>query len=507
MDDRDLSLEQAAGEHAMRTKTFRRDLLAILSLVKARETGDAADEQAVVNLFWEMWRPRLFDGKNPPPLDDDLEDALLEELARLERECRIQSEPDADFLEEHREAAEQYAHVGAASALRRRKRDGFTDDVRQALQEVSRVLHCLDIGGDNRGIVEAHFSIISLFGVKALVDRELARVKSLDGKYQEAFDMAIDSFLSAEEVWDALVWDDMDLYRNFLIEVRGDDQLEGQMRATIRGCLPLYQPQQLVDCFEELKAQDKSDSWQLVARQCARLAQTLDEDLRETSVLDGNQEAIDWYGYWSRARGWAEGHLGPQDLRKFRKAEEEEGSEVRLKGYFFGESWEKIPAKARAHIINVDVTWLSKARGGAIWAVLNDLQVAAEAMCHTFIWEPLLRFPDDQTLRPILQEARDLNARGRDPNLSTYARVCKHQAFRKFAQGQGASQEEQRFLHSDLPNALYALRIRRNPAEHDPVRLFRREEVEPLVRLFLGIGRYGILPRLAEVGPKLSSKP
>ena len=190
-----------------------------------------------------------------------------------------------------------------------------------------------------------------------------------------------------------------------------------------------------------------------------------------------------------------------------RGADEEEASESRLKGYFFGESWEKMPAKARAHLINVDGTWLSKARGGAIGAVLNDLQVAAEAMCHTFIWEPLLRSPGDQSLLPILAEARERNARGLYPTLSNCAWVCKQSAFRKLAQDRGSSQEEQRFLHSELPRAFNQLRKHRDDAQHHPERLLRREEVEPLVHSFLGVGGPGILRRLAEVGSKLSSKP
>ena len=300
-----------------------------------------------------------------------------------------------------------------------------------------------------------------------------------------------------------------DLFRQFLIEIMGEERLalEEETRATIRRCLPLYEPQQLVDCFERLKAQDKSDNWRLVARQCARLARTLDDDLREQTTLDGNREAADWYGYWSRARGWAEEHLGSQERREQRKADEEETSERRLKAYFFGESWETIPKKARERLVNVDEAWLSRSRHRDYGAVLNDLRVAAEAMCYTFIWEPLLKSQSDQTLLRILDRDSDLRRRGYTPSLVDYAWVCKEQGFRKFVQERGVGGVEQQFLHRDLPNALHLLRKLRRDAEHDLVRSFARTEVEPSVRLFLGAGGFGVLRHLAEVGPKLGSKP
>ena len=161
-----------------------------------------------------------------------------------------------------------------------------------------------------------HSSIVSQFGVRSLVLSELAKVRFSDGKHQEAFEMAFDSFVCAEAVWDVVTLD-----REFLIEVFGEEALalEEETRAAIRRCLPLQNPQQVVDCFEELKRQDKSDNWRLVSRQCARLSGTIDEALSELTVLDGNRQEIDWYGYWRRAQGWAEEHLGPQEYRELLK--------------------------------------------------------------------------------------------------------------------------------------------------------------------------------------------
>lgn len=322
-------------EHARRTNTFRLDLMALRQFVKAREAGKAPDEDALVTLFWEMLRPRLDDGEfrdNPPPLDADIECILLEGLARLERQCRVPPEPGSDRLEGERyEHAIQYVHVGAASALRHRKRDGLNEDVVKTLQEVSRILYLLEETRAVTNIVDAPIGIVSLFGVKALVDKELAHVKRLDGRYQEAFDIAFDGFVFAEAVWDAVDWDDMDLYRQFLIEIFGEERLalEERTRAAVRRCLPLYQPQQIADCFELLRAQDKSDNWRRVARQCERLALTLDDDLQEQTILDGNHREVDWYRYWSLSEGWATARLSPQELHEFLHKEKETASKDR----------------------------------------------------------------------------------------------------------------------------------------------------------------------------------
>ena len=306
------------SEYFRRTKGLRTDLVALVQFADTTGPDNAPDESREITLFWEMWRPQytiLGEGNplgyqdNPPALDDDIEGAVLKELARLERGCRISYVPDADLLEEHLEAAVLYVHLGAASALRRRKRAGFTEDVVDTLQKVRRILHLLEIEYDQNRLsvtdmAESHSSIVSQFGVRSLVLSELAKVRFSDGNHQEAFEMAFDSFVCAEAVWDVVTLD-----REFLIEVFGEEALalEEETRYAIRRCLPLQDPQQVVDCFEALRWQDKSDDWRLVARQCARLAGTIDEALSESSVLDGNRQEIDWYGYWRRAPGMGGG--------------------------------------------------------------------------------------------------------------------------------------------------------------------------------------------------------
>lgn len=79
------------SEYFDRTKRIRTDLLALGQFDMTRSSDSTPDE---VNLFWEMWRPSdhfSAEGSppaiqdNPPALDDDIEDTVLEELALLER--------------------------------------------------------------------------------------------------------------------------------------------------------------------------------------------------------------------------------------------------------------------------------------------------------------------------------------------------------------------------------------------------------------------------------------
>ena len=81
--------------------------------------------------------------------------------------------------------------------------------------------------------------------------------------------------------------------------------------------------------------------------------------------------------------------------------------------------------------------------------------------------------------------------------------MCREDAFKEFVQEKGVSSK---FLYKCLPKALNSLRQNRDDAQHNPERRMRREEVEPLVKWFMGIDQRGVLRSLVEVGQKLTSK-
>ncbi len=506
------------------TGAIRQDLFKLSQFVKARNSTSVDYEVSPVDLFWEVWRPTAapLDGskarnisgldEDPPHLPPEIENSFLEELARLEKECRIPPySPDTDdwrngtTMEQFNEGS-RYVHVGAASALRHWRRDGFSEYVTQTLKEVIRVLYLL--GVDNIFYLDAASTrgdIVTLFGVRALALNTISRTIYHDGEYEDAFKMAADAIVSFQEISELVNVD-----RDFLLETFGKDHLEAEWRIrnqVARGfTLQCLNPQWVADAFEGLKIPGKCENWQPIANICSFLGYPINDDLWGTAILDEDGKEELWQLYWQRGWGWAAGQLTGKEYREHRRQDERDASLKRLGRYFFGEIWELIPEKAQERLVNADHLWFSEARGIALDAVLNDLQVAAETMCYSFIWEPLQKAKVNLELLEFVNKEDELSRKGFSPTLSDYSWVCRRPFFRAIVQASGLNQEEQQFLIRKLPPALLELRRKRDSSQHDPNMRLRREDVERIVKLFLGIGQPGVLRRLAEIGPKLAGK-
>ncbi len=503
------------------TGEVRPDIWALLSFVNARGFGGAVDETKAIDLFWEIVKPQVHYmgsqwfvhlAEETPPLLEEVETALLENLAEQERACRLAGySPDLEDPVDS-VAACQYIHVGAASALRHRVRDGFSDYVRQTLNEVSRVLR-LYLPSDSwqelqrRGLDGLTASTVSAFGVKSLVLSESSQIKCLNGEYEEAFEMAVDAAVSAQAVvFEADIGPFPD--REYFGEKYGEENVDVEL-ATRAEIVRLFdakvvEPQYVVDAFEELRKLGRIESWRRLANGCnalARLARMWGE-----SVIgeDGNEES--WSEYWPRAEGWAMAQLSPNDLREFMRDQERDASEQRLKSYFFGEVWDNLPEKARESLINVDSLWFTATRGTNVGAVLNDLQVAAETMCYQYIWEPLREAPGGQALLEFKKKDVELSEERKSPTLADYAWACRRQFFKEFLDSGQVSEDDRRFLLQRLSRALNDLNKSRNRSQHDPNVRLQRQDVEPFVKMFLGIGQPGVLPRLAEIGSRLARR-
>ena len=505
------------------TCVIRQDLFKLSQFVKARRSIEVVTEVNSAELFWEIWRPTAIQvgdtearsssdlDENPPPLAPEMENAFLGEIARLESECRIPYAPDTEDWRsgttmEQFNAGSQYVHVGAASALRHWKRDGFSDYVRQTLREVSRVLYLLGvddvIGYD---VAETRGDFVTLCGVRSLVLSRFFDIKFLDGEYEEAFNIAAMAEMLSEGVSEAIDIDEESLGYIVQEDFRDEDR---KIRTAIRSHFktPILNPQQVVDSFEGLKRISKSEDWRWVTQLCFFLARTSSDELWEAEILNEDGQEEMWSEYWRRSEGWSSAQLSQNNYRELRRQDERDASEKRLVGYFFGETWRNIPEKAQERLVNADHLWFSNARGSAIDAVLNDLQVAAETTCYDFVWEPLRKAKGGQELLEFKKRDNDLNQNHRFPTLFDYAWVCGQRFFKEFLRGLGLDEEDQLFLTSDLESALDFLRRGRDVVQHDPNSRLRREDMERLVKLFLGIGQQGVLCRLAEIGPKLAGK-
>ena len=543
-------------EYFRRTNKYRSDLNALAEFVEERDSDGFVDSLKLIKLFWHTFRPSAastdsdgsLDGvdEETQPLPNDLETAFLEQLADLERECRIPYVPDSDDLPDF-SSASQYIYLGGASALRHRQRDGFSEYVRDTLNKVWRLLRIVE----RQRYIEFGFPLlkgrlspwetVSLYGAVGLVLTEIFHVKYLDGDYDGALPVAADVLWSLGYVEEAYPYSPTSPaeFRRLvqtISKARGEAsglsndvideeeekryQVESEICETVRERCPSQglTPQQMVDAFEGLKMRGKSQNWDRVVSVCERVVRgggypfgdgiDFSEDNSLLAEVVTSEEGIEepWILYWRGAEAWAEAQMGQNELRDFLRQQERDASEKRLVGYFFGETWRDMPEKAREHLVNADYLWFTNARGVAFDAVLNDLQVAAETICYDFIWEPLRRAKGGQELLEFKKRDNDLSQNHRFPTLSDYAWVCGQPFFKAFVQGLGLNEEEQLFLTADLENHLDFLRRGRDIAQHDPNARLRREDVERLVHLFFGIGQPGVLRRLAEIGPKLAAK-
>ena len=507
-----------------------------LQLMESELSGEI-EEDAVrpIELFWKALRPQYVKliaewpqspfVENPPDLPPEEENEFLERLANLEHACRIPYTPDFENWRdgttmEQFKAGSRYIHIAAASALRHLKRDGYSDYVVQTIGEVRRALYLLGIGTDTSTRYEdlrghsgfahpddAGGEIVALFAVRSLIHGILSILMYKSGQFEQAFKLAADAVIISDDVSEAV-----GLYEEYLLE-KGRNKVDfmesdRRIRSAVERCTPLrnIKPQQVVDTFEGLKGHGKVESWWWVAFHCGEMIWHDRENLEVELVLDGDRMEHSWPDYWNFAKGWATAQLTPNEYRELRRRDEKDASEYRLRRYFFGDTWRNMPEKTRERLIVVDTLWFSESRGLDFGAILNELQVAVESMCYEFIWEPLRNAEGGRDRLAFMGRDAELGRDRKSPTLSDYSWACGIPFFKELVQSREIANEERVFLTSKLPSALSYLLNYRNPSQHVHDKLMRRDEIEPFIRLFLGIGREGIIGRLAEIGPKLARR-
>ena len=317
----------------------RTDLNALAEFIEARDSGGSVDSLKLIKLFWHTFRPSTVStyssgpvgraDEEPRPLPDDLDDVFLDLFAELERGCRIPYVPDSDDSPES-SSLRAYIHVGAAFALRQRRRDNFSEDVRQTLKEVWRSLCLVERQGDIDLFPFPHEvgppsqEAISLYGVAALILSELFHIKCLDRNYEEALLDAQVILWTIGFVEEASIHPRPSEVRRIFAEVFGTDfhnkegiddeenlyQTELEIYETVKACCPTQclTPQQIVDAFEGLRMNSGSKDWKRVAELCEEFVSNLEysEDksllLESVTGMDGREEP--WILYWRGAEAW-----------------------------------------------------------------------------------------------------------------------------------------------------------------------------------------------------------
>ena len=458
-----------------------------------------------------------------------------------------------------------FLHVAAARAFRIKASQGGTlsEEAIDCLREVERTLYRLQrVGGD----VSPHTQgfQISAWAVAARVFVELSRACRREGRYADAlrylaravteYDEAvfIASMEEFTEYWpsfDPELWSALPSYvdsirrvRTRLIEGMSNSKLRDQISTLVLDATHEYprlseptwkllvgnrffkglgfadiSPQESATAFVRLQSSGEADSWRQVAKNCDTLAgceYLFSIEGRDSATGDFGQHVRvkdeegytrTWHEFWDRAALWLKLQLSPNEYRQQREEDKKTESEDRLKSYFFGRNWSALPELTRRRLINADRTWCSK-EILAVESVLNDLQRATEAACNEFVWRPLENNTSGRAqLLEFLQFKMVLKERGRDPSTRDYIRVCEARYYKDFLKNHNLLKEDERFLVQDLPAVMRQLADARNRAEHEVRTSFRRTDVEPFFKAFLGIGQRGVLPELVRIGRRLRS--
>lgn len=220
---------------------------------------------------------------------------------------------------------------------------------------------------------------------------------------------------------------------------------------------------------------------------------------------------LTWGEFWESAGAWAKAQLSPSEYRKLREQDGKDAAENRLRNYFFRDTWSTLPSQAQERLITADVNWNSNQRMHRE-AILNDLLRATEAMCYEFIRNPITNWFNQykatsslETLNADWKRQKDFTdvLKVASPGMRQYIKICEHSLFSQFLNEHGFSKDTIRLITEDLPSAMRQLTDRRNIAEHDTGASTPSEVIESVYRLFLGIGRPGVLPKIAEIGQEL----
>ena len=176
-----------------------------------------------------------------------------------------------------------FIHVAAARAFRVKRTDGYSEVVRECLNEVERTIERLKRNGlDMEEDIQHMMAIFqSAYAVSSMAFVELGRISKIDGEYEKAlhyFAMADEYYQSMtypidfDDAWpfEAALWPDSPLEGVYM------SHLEGRLVENRFGYLRMglsVSVKEMVDVFELVKSNTNSImDWGQVAQDCRRLA-------------------------------------------------------------------------------------------------------------------------------------------------------------------------------------------------------------------------------------------
>ena len=500
-----------------------------------------------VGLFWNLYGDgegfhvrELF-----PDKAEEWDQMVLISLELMHQQCRVPYQPDEDFIVGDMEPETSdlpptivagkledlvtSLHIAASLAftIKRLQSGGLDETALDCLNEVVRTLTRLYDLGLSALIDQnpAHAFLLSSDAVASKCYAELGRISNREGNYSEALHLFAEAAFNASYAAQRFIAEGGDAAQSNDLEpvpLRPSGDLTCHI---VQSGLDNLTADDIVGTFLNLKASNGNTDWSEVARDCRVLLsesgwafgaepdsyiRTVDGDAvyvtewvpnHPDEVVNETGEHLSWREFWYVAREWATAQLSPNEYRKLRDDDEKNSSERRLRTYFFDPFWSELPERARNRLIAADTLW--NAQGRMAWdAVLSNLQIAAEEVFLKFVFQPLKGGVPaiDQQLLGLID---DIEHSRESSKIFYFANVCRNPSFEGFLKRRKIETTAIEYLTRDLPRKLDRLRIRRNEAEHDAEKAWRREEIRPFFHEFMGIGQRGVLPELARIGRSL----
>lgn len=431
--------------------------------------ANADSEEAAVALFWRVY---TFPKELAPSQD------VIERVASLEEKRRPQMGPD---VEQPWQRVFVYLHVaGCLAVALERKEPVYSERYIENLEGMER---WWDWGVHKK---VWSFDEDDAFGrsLHALVGQaaiRLFKVRHGEGKQEEALlDLAVGLSMLKQSGF------------------QGELELDGQTA---------------VDAFEKLYDNPNKVSWQKMAEWCRSIGNS---QAFTDNMVNWKGETMQGYDFWIYVEGICKGRLSRTEYIKLRDSDKKRESEQRLRGYFFQDSWEGIPEPLQGDLIVIDKLWLSEEKVN-LGSIVENLKLVAEQLLRPLLWERFLPWRDSAAKRGELKEIQKeilfdtkrvwLEKKCREPSLFHFLEVLRLSSFREFvASHKSLTKEDREFMLSSLGKPLSKLNKIRTPRAHPhSPRDWRREDLAPLLKDFLGIDCPGILPGLARIAKHIHS--
>ena len=463
--------------------------------------GDTPSTDDAVRLFRRLYDPRALVRTNTPSYGVTTSTLAPVTVSKL-LNCldgiyqsyyhRTVYEPDNDDAGAISELL-VHLHVVATRAFAiKQAHTGSYEEVESCLSEAERTYNRIQVMPRQSTEFDIEMDIVgarvSASVVYSLVSEELCRIRLRDGRSEDAVGYLAQAVMLDNSSLDNLVFDTGYSFTWPIADIDGADE----SRVSLEEAKSLVQ---------SLKADRNSVvNWHQIAEDCRVLSNARSRRNTESEFWPKDTDDLTWSDLWHRASGWASAQLSPSEYRKMREDDEKYAAETRLKNYFFGRTWSYLPERAQQRLINADLIWNSLQHVSRE-AILNELLRVAEEMCEHFMVQPLVNDSPD-----ILSIEAKMAERRRSLGVRDYIDICEIPSLPSLLSERSLADGEIRFLIEDLPASMRSLARARNPAEHETGTSTPPALVDSAYRLFLGIGRKGILPQLARIGRKLQGR-